>query len=90
METMNISLPKSMKQFVDSQVLKEGYSSASEYIRALVREELKRRAEARLEALLLEGLESGEPNEMGPDDWRKIREEGLAQLKIKKDRPNPR
>jgi antitoxin ParD1/3/4 len=32
---------------------------ASEYIRELVRRDQKERAEARLEALLLEGLESG-------------------------------
>lgn len=36
METMNIALPKPMKVFVQSQVAQRGYSSASEYIRALI------------------------------------------------------
>ena len=59
--TMNISLPEAMKAFVDEQVNSGGYGSASEYVRELVRRDQKARAQARLEALLLEGLESGEP-----------------------------
>lgn len=59
--TMNISLPEAMKAFVEEQVNSGGYGSASEYVRELVRRDQKERAQARLEALLLEGLESGEP-----------------------------
>jgi antitoxin ParD1/3/4 len=59
--TMNISLPDIMKEFVEEQVQSGGYGSVSEYMRELVRRDQKERAEARLEALLLEGLESGEP-----------------------------
>ena len=59
--TMNISLPEAMKAFVDEQVNSGGYGSASEYVRELVRRDQKARAQARLEALLLEGLESGKP-----------------------------
>lgn len=58
---MNISLPDAMKSFVDEQVQSGGYGTASEYIRELVRRDQKERAEARLETLLLEGLESGDP-----------------------------
>lgn len=59
--SMNISLPDAMKSFVDEQVQSGGYGTASEYIRELVRRDQKERAEARLETLLLEGLESGDP-----------------------------
>ncbi len=59
--SMNISLPDTMKSFVDEQVRSGGYGTASEYIRELVRRDQKERASARLETLLLEGLESGEP-----------------------------
>jgi Arc/MetJ-type ribon-helix-helix transcriptional regulator len=34
METMNISLPEPLKQFVDHQVAQGGYSTASEYVRS--------------------------------------------------------
>lgn len=34
---MNVSLPDELKQFVDSQVNTRSYSSASEYVRELIR-----------------------------------------------------
>ena len=55
MQTMNISLPEPLKKFVDHQITEGRYSSVSEYIRELIRDDEKRRAEGRLEALLLEG-----------------------------------
>lgn len=61
MATMNISLPENLKGFVDSQVQAGGYSTSSEYIRELIREDQKKKLEQRLSTLILEGLESGEP-----------------------------
>ena len=84
METMNISLPETMKQFIEEQVSAGGYSSVSEYIRALVREEQKRKAQEQLEALLVKGLESGKPTEMTDEEWNEIRRESLARLKARK------
>ena len=69
MTTLNISLPKAMRDFIEAQVAEGGYSTASEYIRTLLREEQKRRARAKLEALLLEGINSGEPIEATPEYW---------------------
>jgi putative addiction module CopG family antidote len=43
METMNIALPPAMKSFVQEQVDEGGYSSASEYIRRLIREDQERK-----------------------------------------------
>lgn len=37
MSTMNISLPESLKSFVDEQVGERGYSTSSEYVRELIR-----------------------------------------------------
>ena len=75
MATMNISLPNSMKTFVEAEVMEGGYSTTSEYFRALVREAQKRKEEARLEALLLEGLHSGDSTPMTEEDWEDIRRE---------------
>ena len=44
MTTMNISLPEEMKAFIDAQIAREGYATASEYLRALIREAQKRQA----------------------------------------------
>lgn len=55
MSTMNISLPETLRSFVDSQVLDGDYTSSSEYVRELLRKEQDR---VRLRRLLLDGLES--------------------------------
>ncbi len=69
METMNIALPDSMKQFVQERVSQGGYSSVSEYVRELIRADQKRRAEERIDALLLEGLDSGTPIPVTQEYW---------------------
>jgi antitoxin ParD1/3/4 len=73
MDTMNISLPESLKDFVESQVHQGGYSTASEYIRELIRDAQRREARDRVNALLLEGLQSGEPVEATPEFWEERR-----------------
>ena len=73
MASLNISLPQSLKEYVENQVAEGGYSTPSEYLRELLREDQKRRAEERLEALLLEGLQSGEPIPISPEYWEKKR-----------------
>ena len=74
MSTLNISLPEAMKAFVEEQVQSGTYGSASDYVRALIREDQKRKAEEKLEALLLEGLNSGEARAMTAKDWAEIRQ----------------
>jgi antitoxin ParD1/3/4 len=55
MSTMNVSLPESLKAFVDEQVSSRGYGTSSEYVRELIR---KDRETQRLRSLLLEGAAS--------------------------------
>ena len=69
--------------FVDHQIAEGRYSSVSEYIRELIRDDEKRKAEERLEALLLEGLES-EESELTKQDFEDIRKAALAQFKHRK------
>lgn len=83
MESMNISLPEPLKRFVDEQIAAGRYSSASEYVRALIREDEKRKAQEHLDALLLEGLE-GEDSPLTPEDWASIRSEAVARLRARK------
>lgn len=63
MATMNISLPDSLKGFVDEQVAGRGYSTSSEYVRELIRTDQDRQ---HLRKLLLEGAAS--PLEGPADD----------------------
>jgi len=80
MTTMNISVPDEMKAFVEAQMVQEGYASASEYLRALIREAQKRQAKQELENKLLEGLQ-GPAVKMSRKEWDSIEREaheGLA------------
>ena len=83
MQTMNISLPDPLKEFVDHKIAEGRYSSVSEYIRELIRDDEKRKAQERLETLLLEGLD-GEESELTKRDFEDIRREALEQLKRRK------
>jgi len=67
MQTMNISLPDPMKQYVEEQVSAGGYSSASEYVRELVRADQKRRAKEELEQILMNAMNSGDPIDITPE-----------------------
>jgi len=73
MTTLNISLPDSLKMFVEEQVATGGYSTASEYVRSLIREAQERRGQAELESKLLAALGT-EPAAMGKADWDQLRE----------------
>jgi len=75
MATVTISLPKSLKEFVDVQVASKEYGDASEYLCSLLREAQQAEADARLEALLLEGLASGDPIPIDEKFWSKLRAE---------------
>lgn len=55
MGTMNISLPDTLKAFVDQQVTARGYSTSSEYVRELIR---KDQDVQKLRGLLLDGAAS--------------------------------
>jgi antitoxin ParD1/3/4 len=52
---MNISLPESLKSFVDEQVTQRGYGTSSEYVRELIRKDAD---VLRLRGMLLQGAAS--------------------------------
>jgi len=79
MDSMNISLPEPLRRFVEGQVATGRYSSASEYIRELIREDERRKSEERLDAFLLQELR-GETGELTMEDWAAIRKEVRARM----------
>jgi antitoxin ParD1/3/4 len=83
MQTMNISRPDPMKQYVEEQVAAGAYSSASEYIRELVRADQKRQAKEQLEQVLLSALESGDAVEATPEWWASLRQEMRVRSKAR-------
>lgn len=81
MTTVNISLPDPMKSFVESQVTEGMYGSVSDYIRTLIREDQKRKAQDELEKKLLAALDDGTFQEVTPEFFNQLR----AQIANKKN-----
>lgn len=69
---MNISLPESLKTFVEEQVHQRGFGNSSEFVRDLIRRE---QARAQMNALLVEGLESGPGSVADADYFERLRKQ---------------
>ncbi len=77
---LNIALPDQMLAFVEEQATAAGFNTASEYVYQLIlREQERLFQQKRVESLLLEGLESGEPIE-ATDDWWEQKRAQLEQV----------
>lgn len=83
MTTLNISLAESMRAFIEEQIAKGGYSTASEYIHHLIQQDHNQAAQMKLEAMLLEGLDSGQPIEVTDEWWENKRTELVERLRKK-------
>ena len=86
MTTMNISVPDDMKAFVEAEMAHEGYASASEYLRTLIRDARKRLAKRELEAKFREALKTGPATPMTREDWDSIEQEALGRLARERSR----
>ena len=71
--TMNISLPVVLRDQLEQKLSRRAYGTASEYVRELIRKDLQREAIESVDALLLEGLNSGPATPMTDRDWQELR-----------------
>jgi antitoxin ParD1/3/4 len=78
MDTLRVTLPEAMKAFVDERVSEGRYKDASEYVCELIQADRRRKAEEHLDALLLEGLESGASIEADAEFWER-KKQGLVE-----------
>jgi antitoxin ParD1/3/4 len=86
MTTISISLPESLKQFVDEQISAGAYRSTNEYVLRLISDDQERKYREEIEQKLLEALNSGDYSPMTGQDWEELRTlaktkpEGLGQV----------
>lgn len=78
MTSLNVSLPESMREWIDEQVKTGGYGTASEFVREVIREAQKNKARQELEAKLLEGINSGPAIEVNKAYWDGLKERARA------------
>ncbi len=58
---MSFALPEELRSYVDERVASGEYGNTSEYLRELIRRDRQEQAVNRLRALVVEGVESGDP-----------------------------
>ncbi len=81
---MNVAISPELKAHVDRQVADGSYASSSEYVRDLIRQDQRRKAEQRLAELVREGLES--PQERADAAFWDKRRQALRRSIAKKRR----
>jgi antitoxin ParD1/3/4 len=86
MTTVTISLAELLKTFVEEQTTTKGYGNVSEYFRTLLREVQAKEEDAKLEALLIEGLTSGEDIPLSREFWTELKAEAAELAKKHKAR----
>ncbi|WP_341532034.1 type II toxin-antitoxin system ParD family antitoxin (plasmid) [Nostoc sp. UHCC 0302] len=86
---MNISIdiPDEVRVYLEAQVIAGAYGSIGEYFLDLVQQDQKRKAQAKLEALLAEGID-GEGQEVTSEYWQNLRSTVLGQNSM--ENPNDR
>jgi antitoxin ParD1/3/4 len=78
--TIRISLPPHLKEDVKQRTTQAHYGTPSDYIRGLIREDLKRHEQAQLEQTLLQGLRSGKGIPMTAQAWKRLGAEAAQRI----------
>ena len=76
---MNISLPETLKSFVDEQVSQRGYGTSSEYVRELIRRDQDR---LQLRKLVLAGASSAPTAPVNETYFEGLRERVRGTVKV--------
>jgi antitoxin ParD1/3/4 len=79
---INIDIPDEVRVYLEAQVMIGAYNSIGEYFLDLVQQDQKRKAQAKLEAFLLEGIDS-QGQEVTPEYWQNLRSTVLGENSIK-------
>lgn len=81
---MSISLPRELKEYVKHRTEKAHYGTPSDYMRSLVREDMRREEQERLEQALLKGIHSGRGVAYGTKEWAAFKKGIMASIAKKK------
>ncbi|QDT39434.1 ribbon-helix-helix domain-containing protein [Stratiformator vulcanicus] len=85
MSRITIEISDELVEHLEERASSKGFGSASEYLQEIIRDDRRQAAFQRVEQLLLEGLDSGPPKELLPEDWDALR----SRLASKHGQPVP-
>ncbi len=90
MTTVTLSLPESLKTFINEQLATKGYGNVSEYFRSLLRQAQQNEEDERLKTLLVEGLTTGGQDiALTREFWKELKTEAADLAKKRQHRkPN--
>ncbi len=71
MTTVNLNLSEELRQFVDGQAEAGRFDGPAGYIESLI--ERAKNGKEKLDVLLIEGLDSGDPIGLDAEEWGRIR-----------------
>jgi antitoxin ParD1/3/4 len=77
---MILSLPESLKTWVEEQAAQGGYASPAEYVQQVLYKEQQQQHKEEIERQLLAALDSGDPVEATPEFWEARRQELRTRL----------
>jgi antitoxin ParD1/3/4 len=77
MSPMDLTVPDSLRAFVESQVARKGYGSPNDYLEALIREDQRKAENGEIEGKLLEALLSEPATPVTAETWEAIEQDGL-------------
>jgi antitoxin ParD1/3/4 len=77
--SLNVTLPEPLQAYVESQIAQGTYVNVNEYFQNLVRQDQQRQDEAKLEAMLLDGDNSGDGREVTAEFWQGLKADILQQ-----------
>ena len=84
---MHISLPGSLIESAKVQAEAGQFGNVSDYVRSLIRTDVRQREEEKLEQMLLDGVRSGRGMEVGSKEWKEFRKELVARAHTKQLKP---
>jgi antitoxin ParD1/3/4 len=73
--SMNISLPTTLRRWIEHQVEIRGFDTASEFVRDMIRREREKTLRVQIDETLCKALQTP-LREMTDDDWDDIRRQG--------------
>jgi antitoxin ParD1/3/4 len=79
--TLHISLPEPLVESAKERAENERFGTLSDYVRSLIRDDLRQMEEKKLEHMLLEGIRSGRGIEFGSKEWKEFRKSLVKKIK---------